>query len=85
MKLEYIVVYENSSDELDIEHHRIKVKVTVGFKNFPYLPQYKLSGPITQLCYELGSLIISSSYGGYRWTTGHRLCQGYGISFPGVS
>ena len=27
MKLEYIVVYENNSDEFDIEHHRIKVKV----------------------------------------------------------
>ena len=29
MVLEYIVVYENSSDEFDIEHHRIKVKVPV--------------------------------------------------------
>ena len=29
-KLEYIIVYENSSDELDIELHWIKVKVTVG-------------------------------------------------------
>ena len=29
-KWEYIVVYENSSDEFDIELHRIKVKVTVG-------------------------------------------------------
>ena len=54
MKLEYIVVYENSSDEFDIEHHRIKVKV----KTFPHLPQYKLSGPITQLWYTLGSLYI---------------------------
>ena len=34
MKLEYIVVYENSSDEFDIEHHRIKVKVTVGLQTF---------------------------------------------------
>ena len=34
MKLEYTVVYENSSDELDIEHHQIKVKVTVGLQNF---------------------------------------------------
>ena len=34
MKLEYIVVYENSSDEFVIEHHRIKVKVTVGVKKF---------------------------------------------------
>ena len=34
MKLEYIVVYENSLDEFDIEHHRIKVKVTVGLQKF---------------------------------------------------
>ena len=34
MKLEYIIVYENSSDEFDIEHHRIKVKVTVGLQMF---------------------------------------------------
>ena len=49
MKLEYIVVYENSLDEFDIEHQRIKVKFTVSLLNFPNLPQYKLSGPITQL------------------------------------
>ena len=35
MKLKYIVVYENSSDEFDIEQHRIKIKVTVGLQNFP--------------------------------------------------
>ena len=34
MKLEYIVVYKNSSDELDIEHHQIKVKVKVGLQKF---------------------------------------------------
>ena len=34
MKLEYVVVYENSSDEFDIEHCQIKVKVTVGVQNF---------------------------------------------------
>ena len=34
MKLEYVVVYENSSDELDIELRRINVKVTVGFHKF---------------------------------------------------
>ena len=34
MKLEYIVVYENNSDEFDIEHHRITVKVTVGVQKF---------------------------------------------------
>ena len=33
-KLEYIVEYENSSDEFDIELRRIKVKVTVGFRRF---------------------------------------------------
>ena len=34
MKLEYIVVYENSSDEFDIELRWIKVKVTVGVQKF---------------------------------------------------
>ena len=33
-KSEYIVVYENSSDEFDIELHRIKVKVAVGVQKF---------------------------------------------------
>ena len=33
-KLEYIVEYENSSDEFDIELCRIKVKVTVGVQKF---------------------------------------------------
>ena len=33
-KSEYIVVYENSSDEFNIELHRIKVKVTVGVQKF---------------------------------------------------
>ena len=36
-KLEYIVEYENSSDEYDIELRQIKVKVTVGVhKFFPF-------------------------------------------------
>ena len=34
MKLEYVVVYENSLDEFDIELHWIKVKVTVGVQKF---------------------------------------------------
>ena len=34
MKLEYSVVYENSSDEFYIEHHWIKIKVTVGLQTF---------------------------------------------------
>ena len=33
-KSEHIVVYEKSSEEFDIELHRIKVKVTVGVKKF---------------------------------------------------
>ena len=48
-KLEYIVIYENSSDLFDIELRPIKVKVTVGVKTFSpftHLLQYKLSGPI---------------------------------------
>ena len=55
-KLEYIVIYENSSDKFDIELHRTKVKVTVGVQNFSYLPQYKLSAPVVQLWYKLGTL-----------------------------
>ena len=57
MKLEYIAVYENSSDKFDIEHCQTKVKVTVGLQKFPHLPQYmyKLSGSITQLWYKLGT------------------------------
>ena len=34
MKFEYVVVYENSSGEFDIEHHQIKVKVTEGLHKF---------------------------------------------------
>ena len=55
-KLEYTVVYENSSDEFDIELHRIKVKVTVGLQKFPHLPQYKFLGPIVQHWYKQGTL-----------------------------
>ena len=33
-KLEYTLVYENSSDEFDIELCQIKVKVTVGIQKF---------------------------------------------------
>ena len=55
MQLEYIVIYEKSSDEFDIEHCRIKVKVTVGFQVFP---NYQLSGPTTQLWYKLASMYV---------------------------
>ena len=33
-KLEYIVVYKNSSDEFDIELRQIKVNVTLGVQKF---------------------------------------------------
>ena len=51
-----VVVYENSSDEFNIEHNRVKVKVTVGLQKLPHLPQYQLLGPLTQLSHKLGSL-----------------------------
>ena len=45
MKVEYIVVYDNSSDTFDIGHCWIKVKVPgENFEIFPHLPEYKLSG-----------------------------------------
>ena len=34
MKFGYTVIYENSSDEFDIELRLIKVKVTVGVQKF---------------------------------------------------
>ena len=34
MKLDYILVYENSSEEVDIEQCQVKVKVTGGVQNF---------------------------------------------------
>ena len=54
LKLEHIVVYENSSEEFDIGHCVSKVKVTELLQNFLHLPQYKLSDPISQL-WQLGS------------------------------
>ena len=57
LKLEHIVLYENSSDEFDIGHCPIKVKVIAkrDFEIFLHLPQYKLSSPISQLWHMLGS------------------------------
>ena len=53
--LEHTVVYENSSDELDIGHCPIKVGQCPIKVNFLHLPQYKLSSPISQLWHMLGS------------------------------
>ena len=54
-KFEHIVVYENSSDEFDIEQCPIKVKVTVGVQKYSPFTTI-LSGPIVQLWYKLGTL-----------------------------
>ena len=56
MKWGYTVLYKHISDKFDNGHFRIKVKVTVGLSNFSPFTQYKLSGPITQIWYKLGSL-----------------------------
>ena len=53
VKLQRVVGYENSLDEFDIGHCPIKVEVTARF--FHHLPQYKLSGPISQLWDMFGS------------------------------
>ena len=45
MKLEYILVYENSLDKFDIEHCQIKVKVNVGLF---HLPHYKYNTTLAQ-------------------------------------
>ena len=52
LKLEHIVVSENTSDEFNIGHCQIKVKVTARLFEeineeifFLHLPQYKLSSP----------------------------------------
>ena len=36
MKLEYIVIYENSSDKFNTGHSQIKVKFTVGLSFSPF-------------------------------------------------
>ena len=46
LKLEHIVLYENSSDEFDIGNCQIH---SGTLKIFLHLPQYKLSSPISQL------------------------------------
>ena len=53
LKLEHIVVYENSSDEFDIGHSighsivRSRSRSQCDFEIFLHLPQYKLSRPIS--------------------------------------
>ena len=54
MKFKDTVVYESNSDKFDNGHCWIKVQC--GVQKFPHLPKYKLSGPIVQLWYKLGTL-----------------------------
>ena len=50
MKLEYFVVYENNSDKFNIEPCWVKVNGHCRLLNvFLHLPQYKFSGPTTQI------------------------------------
>ena len=59
MKLEYTVVYENSSDAFDIEHHRIKVKVTVGLQIFSPFTTIQTVRPYNSTLVQARKRIIS--------------------------
>ena len=59
MKLEYVVVHENSSDEFDIGLRRIKVKVTVGVQKFsPFTTIQTVRSSISTLV-QARNLILS--------------------------
>ena len=56
MKLEYIVVYENSSKEFDIELRRIKVKATVDVQTFSLFTTIQTVRSYSSSWYKLGTL-----------------------------
>ena len=58
-KLEYIVVYENSSDEFDIELRRIKVKVTVGVQRFSPFTTIQIVRSYNSTLVQARKLILS--------------------------
>ena len=58
-KSEYIVVYENSLDEFDIELHRIKVKVTVGFQKFYPFTTIQTVRPYSSTLVQARNLILN--------------------------
>ena len=58
-KSEYIVVYENSSDEFNIELHRIKVKVTVGIQKFSPFTTIQTVRSYSSTLVEARNLILS--------------------------
>ena len=60
-KLDYIVVYENSSEEFDIELRRIKVKVTVGVQKFSLFTTIQTVRSYSSTLVQARNLILSSS------------------------
>ena len=58
-KLEYIVVYENSSDEFEIELCRIKVKVTVGVQKFSPFTTIQTVRSYSSILVQARNLILS--------------------------
>ena len=58
-KLEYIVVYENSSDEFDIEPCRIKVKVILGVQKFSPFTTIQTVRSYSSTLVQVRNLILS--------------------------
>ena len=58
-KSECIVVYENSSDEFDIELHWIKVKVTVGVQTFSPLTTIQTVSSYSSTLVQARNLILT--------------------------
>ena len=58
-KLEYIVVYENSSDEFEIELCLIKVKVTVGIQKFSSFTTIQTVRSYSSTLIQARNLILS--------------------------
>ena len=59
MKLENIVVYENSSDKFDIEHHRKEVKVTVRVKKLSPFTTIQIVRSYNTTLVQVRKLILS--------------------------
>ena len=61
-KLENIVVYENNSDEFDIELRQIKVKVTVGVQKFSPFTTIQTVRSYSSTLVQAGNLILSMMF-----------------------
>ena len=59
MKSEYIVVYENRSDEFDIELRRIKVKVSVGVQMCSQFTTIQIVRSYSSTLVQARNLILS--------------------------